>query len=262
MRIDLAQLRLVVLGALIGGALAVAAAAGQAPFEPYDGSNPFNCTLQQVGQRTDFPDPDADPFCVEFDKTHQNLDTLGIVDFFAEEPARVAAASNKCFYYQRDHWRSRVVADNEATETYNWDGGYFFDKAKGTGGVYVENFTLNNQTADPTVLPGFPEGFKPFVGNGRGGGRAAQGIPVDPRCVEKAEREDVYAEEAAGEDDSGEQPGNGEADDDPAGGGEGNPSDGSANSGDERDRRDEPNTERRGSGPGFSEKRANPTFTG
>jgi hypothetical protein len=254
MRIDLGQLRLVALGALVGGAVAVAGAAGQGPFQAYDGSNPFNCTLQQVGQGTEFPDPDADPFCVEFDKTHQNLDTLGIVDFVSEEPARVAAASNKCFYYQHDHWRSRLVAENEATETYNWDGGYFFDKAKGTGGVYFENFTLNNQAADPTLLPGFPEGFKPFVGEGRGGGQATQGIPIDPRCVEKAEREDVYADEAAGEDDSGEQPGDGDPDDSPAGDGEGN-SNGGGN-------RDEGTTEDRGSDPGFSETRANPTFTG
>ena len=37
------------------------------------GTNPFVCTLQQAGTGTDFPDPDADPFCVEFDKTHQNV---------------------------------------------------------------------------------------------------------------------------------------------------------------------------------------------
>ena len=41
---------------------------------------------------TDFPDPGADPFCVEFDKTNQNVTDFGIVDFLSKEPARVAAA--------------------------------------------------------------------------------------------------------------------------------------------------------------------------
>ena len=56
-----------------------AAAAEQpaGPFAPWDGSNPFNCTIQNVGTGTDFPDPGADPFCVEFDKTQQNVTDLG-----------------------------------------------------------------------------------------------------------------------------------------------------------------------------------------
>ena len=69
-----------------------AQAPGPAPTRPTTGDNPFNCELQQVGTGTDFPDPEADPFCVEFDKTQQNVTDFGLVDFLAKEPARVAAA--------------------------------------------------------------------------------------------------------------------------------------------------------------------------
>jgi len=176
-----------------------APAAGQGS-QPYDGSNPFDCVLQNVGFGTDFPDPDADPFCVEFDKRRQNFTELGIVDFLSQEPARVAAAGPKCFYYQHDHWTSSVVQDDGQTELYSWDGSYYFDKARGTGGVYVENFTFNNQTGDPRVVPGFPEEWKPAFGPGRGGIQFADGgVEADPSCVELAKRRNVYAKHAGGE---------------------------------------------------------------
>src|SRR4029079_19037175 len=120
----------------------------------WDGSNPFVCTLQQVGTGTDFPLPGADPFCVEFDKRHQNVDQLGVVDFLSKEPARVAAASGKCFYFQSDHWRGSIVQDEGSTKTYEWDGHYFFDKARGEGGAWITNFSLNGQTQDPSRIPG------------------------------------------------------------------------------------------------------------
>ena len=174
-------------------------AASAAQTAPYDGSNPFDCVLQDVGFGTDYPDPDADPFCVEFDKRRQNFTELGIVDFLSQEPARVAAAGPKCFYYQHDHWTSRVQQDVEGTELYNWDGSYFFDKARGTGGVYVENFTVNNQTQDPRVFPGFPEEWKPFFGPGRGGVQFSDsGVEVEQRCIELAQSKRVYAEKAGG----------------------------------------------------------------
>ena len=179
--------------------LVVAApAAAQGP-QPYDGSNPFDCVLQDVGFGTDFPDPDADPFCVEFDKRRQNFTEFGIVDFLAQEPARVAAAGPKCFYYQHDHWTSSVVQGDGQTELYNWDGSYYFDKARGTGGVYVENFTFNNQTGDPRVVPGFPEEWKPHFGPGRGGIQVADGgVELDPSCVELAKSKNVYAKRTGG----------------------------------------------------------------
>jgi hypothetical protein len=175
-------MRRAIVGAL--AALLCAAPGATAQPQPYDGHNPFACTLQQVGTGTDFPFPDADPFCVEFDKTHQNVTELGIVDFISKEPARVAAASPKCFYFQRDHWTGSVV-DGQPPEAYHWDGSYFFDKARGLGGVYVENFRIGGQTGDPSQLPGFPADWKPYFSSGRGGVQSDDSVQADPRCATK-----------------------------------------------------------------------------
>ena len=176
-------------------ALIPASAHGQGPAEPYDGTIPFECVLQQAGMEAEFPDPDADPFCVEYDKRHQNVSQGGVVEFLSLEPARVAAASPKCFYYQRDHWVGSIVQDDGRTETYAWDGSYYFDKAKGAGGAYVENFTFNNQSGDPTAVPGFPEEWKPNFGYGRGGVHSTGTVDADPACVAKAEENPPYRKE-------------------------------------------------------------------
>jgi len=164
----------------------------------YDGRNPFDCTLQVVGGGTDYPHPDADPFCVEYEKRHQNVTQLGVVEFLSKEPARVAAAGPKCFYFQRDHWVGSIVQGDEQTQTYAWDGSYWYDKAKGVGGVYVENFSVNGRSGDPTDLPGFPAQYKPYFSEGRGGVRANNGVPVDPSCVAKAARNDPYRRDGPG----------------------------------------------------------------
>ena len=158
----------------------------------WDGTNPFACTLQQLGGGTAFPEPDADPFCVEYDKRHQNVNNLGVVDFLSKEPARVGAAGPKCFYFQRDHWVGSIVEGNQQTQTYAWDGSYFYDKSKGTGGVYVENYSFNGRSGDPTLLPGFPSQYKPYFGEGRGGVRADNQVPIDPSCVAKAKKKNPY----------------------------------------------------------------------
>jgi hypothetical protein len=179
------------LGVLVLAVAALGAAApARAQVSGWDGTNPFDCVLQQAGTGTDFPDPGADPFCVEFEKRHQNVTQLGVVQFLAQEPARVAAASPKCFYFQRDHWRGSVVQENEATKTYEWDGSYFFDKALGNGGVYVENFSFAGQSGDPRQLPGFPEDWKPYFSQGRGGIQSMGSVAKDPRCVDAASKDD------------------------------------------------------------------------
>lgn len=165
------------------------------PYAPWDGSNPFNCQIQDVGTGTDFPDPAADPFCVEFDKTQQNVTDLGIVDFLANEPARTAAAVNKCFYFQTDHWTGSIV-QGEQPELWHWDGQYFFDKAIGAGGVNITNFRILGQPASfpPGMLP--PE-FEPYFDQGGGGAYVVTGIPADPSCAAKVdtpeERRQIYA---------------------------------------------------------------------
>ena len=118
---------------------------------------------------------------------------LGVVEFATQEPARVAAASPKCFYFQTDHWRGSVVQNNAATETYGYDGSYFFDKARGAGGVAVRNFRVAGQQGDPTAIPGFPAQYRPYFGKGKGGFQySGAGIDVEPRCVELAKRKRVY----------------------------------------------------------------------
>src|SRR4051794_368454 len=176
-------MRRAMVGALAALLLAApAGAAAQGPPSGYDGRNPFKCTLQQLGTGTEFPQPDADPFCVEYDKTHQNVTELGVVQFLSQEPARVAAASPKCFYFQRDHWTGSVV-QGQPPETYHWDGSYWFDKARGAGGVYVENFRIGGQSGDPSALPGFPAAWKPYFSKGRGGVQSVGDVQADPRCA-------------------------------------------------------------------------------
>ena len=179
--------------AVLAAFLTVPAVAGaQSGVSGWDGKNPFDCVLQQAGEGVDFPNPEADPFCVEYQKRHQNVNNLGVVDFLSKEPARVAQAGPKCFYFQHDHWVGSVVEGNQQTQTYAWDGSYYYDKATGTGGTYVENFTVNGQTGDPTLLPGFPSEYKPYFGNGRGGVRRSDQVDVEPSCVAKAEKKSPY----------------------------------------------------------------------
>jgi hypothetical protein len=166
----------------VGIALVIALAAAspasvQTPVVPWDGTNPFRCQNQNVGTGVDFPDPGADPFCVEFDKTQQNITDFGLVEFLAMEPARVAAAVPKCFYFQHDHWTGSIV-QGQPPELWHWDGSYFFDKAQGIGGVYVSDLR--------SVL------FGPVTG----GVRLVSLGQVDPICAAKVdtpqERRRVY----------------------------------------------------------------------
>jgi hypothetical protein len=174
--------------ALAAALLALPAGTVGAAGQPtgYDGHIPFDCELQELGTGTNFPHPDADPLCVEYDKTHQNVTQLGIVQFLSQEPARFAAAGPKCWYFQRDHWTASVVEGDGSTEIYHWDGSYYFDKARGLGGVYIENFNVNGHTGDPRTLPGFPDDWKPYFGPGRGGVQSSDTVRADPRCVAKA----------------------------------------------------------------------------
>jgi hypothetical protein len=173
----------------------VSPAAASDPPTGWGGENPFNCVVQQAGFGTEVPDPEADPYCIEFDKTHQNVSELGVVDFLANEPARVAAAGDKCFYFQSDHWRGSFVQDDGSTKTYEWDGHYFFDKARAEGGAYVTNFNVNGRTQDPSSIPGMPPEYARHMGPGTGGVITRNSVDADPACVARAnsEPEKIYA---------------------------------------------------------------------
>ncbi len=183
------------IGAVVAVVVAVAPAlAGEQP-TGWDGVNPFACELQQAGFAAMGPDPAADPYCVEFDKRRQNITELGIVDFLSLEPARVAAASDKCFYFQSDHWRSAFVQDDGATKIYEWDGHYFFDKARAEGGAWVTNFTINGHTGDPSTVPGMPEEYARYMGPGTAGVITRNDGEADPECLSRAKEhpEEIYA---------------------------------------------------------------------
>ena len=200
--------RLCTMAAALSLLLVAAAPARAAETTGWNGENPFVCTLQQAGLEASVPDPGADPYCVEFDKRRQNVTELGIVDFLSKEPARVAAAVDKCFYFQSDHWRAVVVQDDGSTKLYEWDGHYFFDKARAEGGAWVTNFNVNGRTEDPGKVPGMPPEYAQHMGMGTGGVRAVNGgVQGDPRCAERAAREPekIYvdaARRAAGQDPS------------------------------------------------------------
>jgi len=182
--------------ALIMLMLAAPAYASSSPPAPWDGTNPFNCVLQNAGFGPTGPDPGADPYCVYFDKTHQNVSQGGVVDFVSKEPARTAAAAPKCFYFQEDHWRSSIVQSNAQTVIYEWVGHYFYNKATGDGGAYVQDFRVNGQTFDPSQIPGFPPQDGQYFGPGTGGFITHNDVPVDPSCVALAKKKQVYTQTA------------------------------------------------------------------
>jgi hypothetical protein len=168
------------------------------PFAPWDGANPFNCEhgVQDAGTGSTVPFPGDDPFCVEFDKTQQNIFDLGMFEFLANEPARVAGAGDKCFYYQTDHWTASLV-QGEMPEFWHWDGQYFFDKAFGVGGVNVNNFRILGQPASPSDYGEVPPEYAPYFDDSGGGAYAIADIPADPTCAAKvdtpAEQASVYS---------------------------------------------------------------------
>ena len=171
--------------AVITASLLCSASALAAPIAPYNGDNPFRCKTQNTGFGVDFPDPGADPFCVKYDKTQQNVTDLGVVEFLLLEPARVAAAVPKCFYHQTDHWTGSVV-QGAGPELWNWEGRYFFDKARGMGGVYIQDLRVGGVPLDPRTLPGFPPEYQAYFGPG-GGGAYTDTVAAEPSCAAKVD---------------------------------------------------------------------------
>jgi len=191
----------------ITSAVACATAGAAQPPTGWDGTNPFKCTLQNAGLQPTGPNPGADPYCVDFDKRHQSVVDGGVVAFLSLEPARVAAAVDKCFYFQSDHWRGSVVQDDGTTKTYEWDGHYFFAKERGEGGAWVTNFNVNGHTGDPSEIPGIPQDFARYFGPGTGGVITRNDVKPDPNCAARAaaQHDQIYASA------SGTPPGSGTA---------------------------------------------------
>jgi hypothetical protein len=142
---------------------------------PWDGANPFHCTVQNAGFGTKVPDPGADPYCVSFNKTRQNISQLGLLDFLLKEPARVAAATPKCFYFQEDHWRGSVVQSDASSVLYEFcvtGGGALLagepGDRSGTLGSGTSARTVVLLTSSRAFVLGGPDGRSVTVGSRAG----------------------------------------------------------------------------------------------
>ena len=132
-----------------------------------------------------FPNPAADPFCVKYDKTQQNITDFGIVDFLLLEPTRVLAATSKCFYHQSDHWTGWII-QNGQPELWNWDGSYFFDLARGIAGAQHHRLPHRRPARRPRSLPGFPAEYLPYFQPG-GGGIYTDTVASTPDCAARVD---------------------------------------------------------------------------
>ena len=112
---------------------------------------------------------------------------LGIVDFLLNEPARVAAAVPKCFYHQTDHWTGSIVQGQEP-ELWHWDGRYFFDKARGMGGVRIDNLVARRAAGRPAPAARLPARVtRRTSAPGGGGAYLHETFPADPNCAARVD---------------------------------------------------------------------------
>ena len=137
----------------------------------------------------EFPPPPRDPFCVEYDKRNITVDNGGAVTFLRLEPFRFAAAAEKCFYWQKDHWWVQVSRPGEPVLV-RWDGSYWLDRKRGEGGGIFRNFRVADHPSDAATVAALVERVSPDLGalirsfGARGGGGGAAGHFGNPseRC--------------------------------------------------------------------------------
>jgi hypothetical protein len=174
----------------------VSLGAGRAAARP-DGPQPYyappfrsDCRVHQFGEG-EAPDPATmtdDPLCVEYAKRDITLDNGGALRFLQAEPARFAAALDKCAYWQRDHWS--VQASRGQTPVIRWDGSYWFDKGSGQAAARLTRLTVGGQPAGlrqvvRLVAPYSPElaDFLRSYSRGGDGMGYSSSVPFDPRCA-------------------------------------------------------------------------------
>jgi hypothetical protein len=152
------------------------AARGQS-VEPYR-DPAFTCEVVDYGTSPPtLPAPPQDPLCVRYDKTNITVADLGVVDFLAAEPGRIAIAAGKCRYWQQDHWVVRAAPDT--TPVVEWEGSYWYDALTGAGAGILRNLRVGGQPADgaefadamaPLVGDETAERMRAFAAEGGGGG--------------------------------------------------------------------------------------------
>ncbi len=134
-------------------------AGGQTP-EPYR-DPPFTCEVIDYGtEPPTLPAPAADPLCVRYDKTNITVSTLGVIDFIAAEPGRVAIFAGKCSYWQQDRWSIRLSPDTPPL--LSWAGSYWYDAASGSAGGVLRDLRVADQ---PATGDAFIEALRPLVGD-------------------------------------------------------------------------------------------------
>jgi hypothetical protein len=128
--------------------------------EPYR-DPPFTCEVIDYGaEPPDLPAPPEDPLCVRYDKTNITVSTLGVVDFLAAEPGRVAIVAGKCSYWQQDHWVVRATP--ESTPLVEWEGSYWYDGRTGTAAGILRGLRVGGQPADGEA---FAAALAPLIGD-------------------------------------------------------------------------------------------------
>jgi hypothetical protein len=122
---------------------------------------PFACEIIDYGtEPPTVPAPADDPLCVRYDKTNITVSTLGVVDFLAAEPGRVAIVAGKCSYWQQDHWIVRAAPD--ATPIVEWEGSYWYDGRTGAAAGIVRGMRVGGQPADGEA---FAAAMAPLIGD-------------------------------------------------------------------------------------------------
>lgn len=145
--------------ALVAAAVLAGPARAQQP-EPYR-DPPFTCAVVDYG--TDpptLPAPPQDPLCVRYDKTNLTVSTLGVIDFLAAEPGRVAIVAGKCSYWQQDHWVVR--ASPETPPVVSWQGSYWYDAPSASAAGILRDLRVGDQPADAAT---FIAALRPLVGD-------------------------------------------------------------------------------------------------
>lgn len=185
--------RAVVLAGLMLTAGATAAVAAPAPPAPY-AAPPFarHCHVRHFGEGVAPPASgyQDDPLCVDYAKRDITVDNGGAVRFLLAEPARFAIAARPCRYWQVDHWSVQV--DRGFAAVVRWDGSYWFDRGRGTGGVLMRDFRIAGQPAGAaqaaaavaTVSPDLAAQIRRYAAGsgGSGGGMSFTLGSGDPTC--------------------------------------------------------------------------------
>ena len=109
---------------------------------------------------------------------------FGLVEFLLLEPAARRGRGAEVLL-PPDRPLDRLGRAGRGPELWNWEGRYFFDKARGMGGVYVQDFRIGGVPADPRTLPGFPPEYQAYFGPG-GGGAYTDTVAAEPSAPRRS----------------------------------------------------------------------------